>query len=97
MHIQEQKSLKHWEESKSKAGTGFSEQLWFSTPPGTQGGCWRRNETTEWPERVGVTLLLEQRSTFSENKNFSNKRIFSKKKMKLALVCFLFLHVIGLV
>jgi hypothetical protein len=49
-------------------------------------GCWRRNDTREGTQRAVRTPLLEQRATFSENKNFSNKRIFCKKKMKPALV-----------
>jgi hypothetical protein len=35
-----------------------------------------------------LTLLVEQRSTFSENKNFSDKRISNEKKMKTALLHF---------
>jgi hypothetical protein len=37
MHQQEKRSLKYWKQKKSNARTGSSEQVRFSTPPGSMG------------------------------------------------------------
>ena len=35
MHQQQNRSLKYWKQKKSNARTGSSEQVQFSTPPGS--------------------------------------------------------------
>jgi hypothetical protein len=48
------------------------------------GGFWGRKETKICPGGGGrvLTLLLQQESTFSENKNFTDTRISSQNKIK---------------
>jgi hypothetical protein len=83
MHQQQKRSLKYWKQKKSNARTGSSEQVRFSTPPGSWGVSWgeKKQKSVRGCEGV-LTLLLQQGSTFSENKNFSDTRISSRNKIK---------------
>ena len=83
MHQQRNRSLKYWKQKKIECKNWFvwtSPVFYPSWELGVSGG--EKKQRSVRGRGGALTLLLQQGSTFSENKNFSDTRISSPNKIK---------------